>query len=212
MTIGNKIKDLRKLYNLTQGQLAYKLGITAGAIAHWESGNRKPSLDQISLLSEVFNVTSDFLIGLTSVPDGEVHTVTDIKVMNKSVPVYGRIPAGVPFEAIEDIITEVEIPSWLSHKRDLFGLKVIGDSMSKICPDGFVCVLQKTDSLNNGEIGAILVNGFDASLKKFYKLTDSVVLEPLSYNPEHKPMVIDPQKDEVVIIGRMLWCCADRSF
>jgi len=206
MNFEDKIKDLRKIYGYTQGQLAYKLGITAGAVAHWENGSRKPSREQLLLLSETFDVTIDYLIGVTTVPNGEV--VTKISVMTNRVHVYGRIPAGTPFEAIQDILEDVQIPDWLAKKKDLFGLKVVGDSMNKVVPDGFIAVLQKTEFLENGEIGAVLVNGFDATLKKFYKLTDSIVLEPLSYNPDHTPMMINPGGYEVKVIGKLLWCCA----
>ena len=206
MSFGDKLKELRKLYDYTQGQLAYKLGITAGAVAHWESDTRKPSREQIYLLSEVFGVTTDYLIGLTTVPNGEVYT--NVTIMTKSVPVYGRIPAGVPFEAIQDQLDDVAIPDWLAKKKDLFGLLVVGDSMNKVVPDGAIAVLQKTDRLDNGEIGAVMVNGFDATLKKFFRLTDNIVLEPLSFNSEHKPMVIEQGGMEVKVIGKLLWFCA----
>jgi len=146
------------------------------------------------------------LIGTTTVPDGIV--INKVKVMTSKIHVYGRIPAGTPFEAIQDLLEDVEIPSWLAEKKDLFGLKVVGDSMNKVLPDGAIAVLQKTEHLNNGEIGAILVNGFDATLKKFYRLTDSIVLEPLSYNPENKPIIFTEDSQEVRPIGKLLWYCA----
>lgn len=131
-----------------------------------------------------------------------------MKVMTSQVPVFGRIPAGTPFEAIQDKMDSVSIPDWLAAKKDLFGLLVLGDSMNKIIPDGAIAVLQRTTELNNGEIGAVMVNGFDATLKKFFKLTDSIVLEPISYNPENKPIVIGQNTTEVKIIGKLLWYCA----
>lgn len=210
MVLGDRLRDLRKLYGYTQGQLAYKLGITAGAVAHWESGSRSPSRDQIILLAEVFDVTSDYLIGLTTVPNGEVKT--NVTVMQSKIHVYGRIPAGVPFEAIQDLLEDVEVPSWLAEKKGLFGLKVVGDSMNKVIPDGAIAVLQKTPHLENGDIGAVMVNGYDATLKKFFRLTDSVVLEPLSFNPDHEPMVIKDGTMEIQTIGKLVWFCAAQEW
>ena len=139
-------------------------------------------------------------------PNGEVKT--NITIMRSKIQVYGRIPAGTPFEAIQDLLEDVAIPDWLAKKKDLFGLLVVGDSMNKIVPDGAIAVLQKMDHLNNGEIGAVLVNGFDATLKKFFKLTDNIVLEPLIYIPDHKAMVIENDSVEVKVIGKLLWFCA----
>lgn len=206
MEFGNKLRELRTINKISQGQLAYKLDVTPGTVAHWETGRRRPNFEMVNKLSEIFGVTVDYLIGKTTVPDGEV--ITNLQSMKKSITVYGRIPAGVPFEAIEDICESVEIPSWLEKKKDLFGLLVVGDSMSKVLPDGAIAVLQKCDTLNNGEIGAIMVNGYDATIKRFYKLKTSIVLEPDSYNPEHKPIIIEEGTESVRVIGKVIWYCA----
>lgn len=205
-TLGEKIKNLREISEMTQGQLAIKTGKTRSLISLWEQGKRNPNYDDISIMAKAFGVTSDYLLGITSVPNGEV--ITEMQIMKKSVTVYGRIPAGIPFEAIQEVYDNVEIPSWLEKKKDLFGLIIVGDSMSKVMPDGAIAILQKCDSLNNGEIGAIMVNGYDATIKRFYKLKSSVVLEPDSYNPEHKPIIIEEGTESVKIIGKVLWYCA----
>jgi len=107
---------------------------------------------------------------------------------------------------------EIDVPGWLAKKDNLFGLIVTGDSMSRVVPDGYIAVLQKTDTLENGEIGAILVNGYDATLKKFFKLTDYIVLEPLSYNAEHKPLMIGKNEPEVKVLGKLVWACAAQGW
>ena len=209
-TIGSKIKELRELHGLTQGQLSIKLSISRSLISLWESDDRKPNYDDLSKLASLFDVSTDFLLGKTSIPDGEV--ITKLNIMSLSVPVYGHIPAGTPLEAIQDLLEEVSIPEWLAKKKDLFGLKVVGDSMNKVLPDGCIAILQKSSSLENGEIGAILVNGYNATIKKFFKLTDSIVLEPLSFNPDHKPIIIENGQETVSPIGKLLWYCAPRDF
>lgn len=209
--LGDKLRELRETFDFTQGQVAYKLGISVGTLSHWELGRRKPSYDDIAKLAEFFNVTSDYLLGMTTVPDGEVYSRAEI--MKHKVTVYGRIPAGVPFEAIEEILEEIEIPDRLAKKKkDLFGLKIVGTSMNKIIPDGAIGVFEKTPELSNGDIGAILVNGYDATVKKFYKLTDSTLLEPLSYDPGYEPMIIKDGSEEVHIIGKLIWYCAPLDF
>jgi len=86
---------------------------------------------------------------------------------------------------------EIYIDNWLSKKKDLFSHKFVGDSMKRALPDGSIAVLQKTNVLDHGNIGTILINGYDATIKKFFQLTDSIVLEPLSFNPGHKPSIIE---------------------
>ena len=90
---------------------------------------------------------------------------------------------------------------------------VVGDSMNKVIPDGYIAVLQKTHTLEDGSIGAILVNGFDATLKRYYRIKDGVVLEPLSYNPEHQAMIIkENDQENISVIGKLVWSCAAKSF
>lgn len=206
MTFAERIKELRNGFELSQAQFAIKLNVSPSTIAHWELGDRKPSIEMLQMISEKFEVTMDYLIGITSIPNGEV--VTKITSMKRKIQVLGRIPAGIPFDAIQDKLDDIEIPSFLDKKKDLFGLVIKGDSMSKIIPDGDIAVFEKTNSLDNGEIGAILVNGNDATVKKFYKLTDSVLLEPVSYNDIHEPMIIKENSQDVSIIGKYVWHCA----
>jgi repressor LexA len=83
--------------------------------------------------------------------------------------------------------------------------------MDKVIPDGYIALLQKTDVLENGEIGAVLINGFDATLKKFFRLTDFMVLEPLSHNPQHQPTTIGRDGPEIKVLGKLLWACKELS-
>lgn len=211
MSFGERIKEMRQLHQLSQAQVAYKLGIERSTVAHWEAGTSTPNYETLNTLANMFDVTSDYLIGKTTVPYGEV--ISRVDIMKHKVNVYGRIPAGVPFEAIEEILEEIEIPERLAKKKkDLFGLKIVGTSMNKIIPDGAIGVFEKTPELSNGDIGAILVNGYDATVKKFYKLTDSTLLEPLSYDPGYEPMIIKDGSEEVHIIGKLIWYCAPLDF
>lgn len=210
MQFHDKFRQLRKTFGYSQQQLAIKLSTDRTLISHWESGNRKPNSEMIAKISNVFGVSTDYLLGLTTVPDGEV--ITRLNVMTQKVKVYGKIPAGIPFEAIEDMLDDVYVPDKIARKKDLFGLKIVGDSMSKIIPDGAIGVFEKTNHLENGEVGAIMVNGYDATVKKFYKLTDSVVLEPVSYNDEHRPLIIRDGEETVAIIGKLVWFCPSNDF
>lgn len=209
-SINEKMKELRLAFEYTQSQLAIKMGTSRSLISLWEKGERKPSYDDIAKLSKIYGVSTDFLIGTTTVPDGEVININELKPMKNKVYVYGVIPAGEALEAIENIDSEIEIPTKIARKKDLFGLKIHGESMSKVLPNGSIAVFQKTCELKNGEIGAILVNGDDATVKRFHKLTNSIVLEPDSYNIDYKPIIIDADDSTpVTILGKLVWYCMD---
>ena len=198
---GEMIKYYRKKLGLTQEELGNYVGVQKSAIAKYENGrieNLKRST--IEKLSELFGILPSELLGISATNN----------VMSNTTNVIGVVPAGTPLEAIEDIIGEIEYPSRFANK-EVFALQIKGDSMNKILPDGCIGLFEKTSTLENGEIGAIMVNGDDATVKKFYRLTDSYVLEPLSFNPEQHPLIIKDGTVPVHAIGKLIWYCSKES-
>lgn len=198
---GEMIKHYRKKLGLTQEELGNYVGVQKSAIAKYENGrieNLKRST--IEKLSELFGILPSELLGISATSN----------VMTNTTNVIGVVPAGTPLEAIEDIIGEIEYPSRFANK-EVFALQIKGDSMNKVLPDGCIGLFEKTSTLENGEIGAIMVNGDDATVKKFYRLTDSYVLEPVSFNPEHHPLIIKDGTVPVHAIGKLIWYCSKES-
>lgn len=199
--IGEMIKYYRKKLGLTQEELGNYVGVQKSAIAKYENG-RIENLKRTTIekLSELFGILPSELLGISATNN----------VMSNTTNVIGVVPAGTPLEAIEDIIGEIEYPSRFANKQ-VFALQIKGDSMNKVLPDGCIGLFEKTSTLENGEIGAIMVNGDDATVKKFYRLTDSYVLEPLSFNPEQHPLIIKDGTDPVSVIGKLIWYCSKES-
>lgn len=198
---GEMIKYYRKKLGLTQEELGNYVGVQKSAIAKYENG-RIENLKRTTIekLSELFDILPSELLGISATNN----------VMTNTTNVIGVVPAGVPIEAIEDIIGEIEYPSRFANK-EVFALQIKGDSMNRVLPDGCIGLFEKTSTLENGEIGAIMVNGDDATVKKFYRLTDSYVLEPLSFNPEQHPLIIKDGTDPVSVIGKLIWYCSKES-
>ena len=198
---GEMIKYYRKKLGLTQEELGNYVGVQKSAIAKYENG-RIENLKRTTIekLSELFGILPSELLGISATNN----------VMSNTTNVIGVVPAGTPIEAIEDIIGEIEYPSRFANK-EVFALQIKGDSMNKILPDGCIGLFEKTSTLENGEIGAIMVNGDDATVKKFYRLTDSYVLEPLSFNPEQHPLIIKDGTVPVHAIGKLIWYCSKES-
>ena len=198
---GEMIKYYRKKLGLTQEELGNYVGVQKSAIAKYENG-RIENLKRTTIekLSELFDILPSELLGISATNN----------VMTNTTNVIGVVPAGTPLEAIEDIIGEIEYPSRFANK-EVFALQIKGDSMNKVLPDGCIGLFEKTSTLENGEIGAIMVNGDDATVKKFYRLTDSYVLEPLSFNPEQHPLIIKDGTVPVHAIGKLIWYCSKES-
>ena len=195
------IKYYRKKLGLTQEELGNYVGVQKSAIAKYENG-RIENLKRTTIekLSELFGILPSELLGISATNN----------VMSNTTNVIGVVPAGTPLEAIEDIIGEIEYPSRFANK-EVFALQIKGDSMNKVLPDGCIGLFEKTSTLENGEIGAIMVNGDDATVKKFYRLTDSYVLEPVSFNPEQHPLIIKDGSVPVSVIGKLIWYCSKES-
>lgn len=128
--------------------------------------------------------------------------ITDTPV---SVPVVGKISAGMPILAVENIEGHEFAPSsYIKEGFDYFYLRVQGDSMNLKFNEGDIVLIQKQDTLENNEIGVILVNGFDATVKKYKSENGLVILSPMSTNPENTVQIYNPNDIEIKIIGKVV--------
>lgn len=199
----NRIKLLREEFNMTQQELADKLDGAKSTIAMYEKGDRKPSLEVLMKLSSIFNCSIDYLLCKTDVRNN----VSDIDNSNKRLymcPVYGQISAGQPNWAEECIEGRLMLDPDLMgivNPEEHFFLKVNGESMNKVVRNGAFALIHKQDTVNDGEIAVVLVNGYDATLKKFTKKGNVVVLEPESTDPSFKTQIYD-QTTPIKILGK----------
>lgn len=184
----NRFRELRIQHGYkTQQELASVLFVNQTAVSQWERGVTLPSSQQLLRLSQLYNVPTDYLLGSTSHGKGSASNAI-------RVPVLGTIPAGVPLEAIEDILDWEELPPEMGRGgKEYFGLQVKGDSMYPDFLDGDVVILQKLPCCESGDVCAVFVNGYEATLKKVKLDEDgSVTLKPR--NPEYPPRTYTPQE------------------
>ena len=122
-------------------------------------------------------------------------------------PVYGQISAGQPNWAEENIEGRIPIDTNLMdivNPEEHFFLRVNGESMNKVVKNGAFALIHKQDSVENGEIAVVLVNGYDATLKKFTKKGNIVVLEPesnVTNDPDIKTQIYD-KTTPIKILGK----------
>lgn len=120
------------------------------------------------------------------------------------IKIYGRV-AGIPLEAIEDVIDEEEIPEELARTGEFFGLRISGDSMEPDIHNGDTVIVKRQDDAESDEIVIALVNGNDGVCKRLKKYADSIAL--ISLNPNYEPMYFNQEEIEekpVKIIGKVV--------
>ena len=201
MNLGSRIKELRTEKRMTQAELGRVIGVTKVSISGYENNTRQPDNSILLKLAGYFNVSTDYLLGKSnnklSLSNGSAPV--NFSVAKQSIPVYGMIHAGEPTFADQYIIGETPVTDKIIDKygRDnLFALQVDGDSMSKVIAPGFIAVFVKDCEVENGDICAVLVDGENATLKKFKETSKAVILEPESFNPIYKPLIFPKNIDQ----------------
>lgn len=179
-----KLKEYRERAGLSQKAVAIALGVKPPSVSNWESGRTHPTLANLKKLADLYRVDVSVLVGEESVVD-----------IGTSIPVLGRIPAGIPIEAIQDIMDWEDIPTeWTHGQKEYFALKVRGDSMYPEYIDGDTIILLNTSEFESGKDCAVLVNGDDATFKRVRKIPNGLVLQPL--NPAYEPRIFTAEEVE----------------
>lgn len=133
-------------------------------------------------------------------PDLKLTPATDYV----NIPVFGAIACGEPIEAFNEVLDYTTIPaSWLKGGQEYFCLTAAGDSMEPLISEGDIAVIRKQPDCENGQICAVFVNGYDATLKKVYKTGRIITLQPV--NPAREPQSFEIGGDtDIQIIGVMV--------
>lgn len=194
---------LVKSNDIDISKLTNSIGIkSVSTIYRYMNAQMSPKISTVKYLAEYFNVNPTWLMGY----DVPMNTDTNFdKIEATQIPILGKISAGLPLLAEEHIEGQAFAPvSLLKPGFEYFYLRVIGDSMNLKVNEGDIVLVQKQETLENGEIGVIRVNGFDATIKQYRYENGLVMLDPMSTNPEHKTQVYDPTKIEIAIIGKAI--------
>lgn len=192
MSIGTRLRYLRKMSGNTQGELAKKIYVTASSIGMYERDERTPSTEVLKKYSQLFDVSLDYILGNERPVEGQDYI---------TINVYGSIPAGIPIEAIEDI-SDTEDLSLKEYDRSktYLGLVVDGDSMYPKYLDGDTIIIEKTPDCESGTDAAVYVNGYDVTLKTLIK-NDNGTITLMPINPSYPPKTYGPDDDPVSILG-----------
>ncbi len=207
MKLGDLIREYREKQNISQRQFADRCGLSNGYISIIEKGVNPntgrpvtPTLPQLSKIAkglnlsvmEMFEIVEDMPVDIGIIPN-----IIPLPEMRK-IPLIGTIACGAPILAEEHIEDYIDIPK---HINADFALTCKGDSMinARIF-DGDTVYIRQQDTVENGEIAAVLIDG-EATLKKVKFHPDRIILEP--ENPMHDPLVFrNEEMNNIRILGK----------
>lgn len=197
MTIGNRIKNRRIELGLSVDDLAERINKNRATIYRYEKGDIESLPTSIlEPLAKALFTTPEYLIGWVDAPKNK---------SSKVINVLGRVAAGIPINAIEEIIDTEEIPEDLARTGSFFGLKIKGNSMEPYIFDNDVVIVKQQEEAESGDIVIAMVNGDDAVCKRLKLYSDKLAL--ISINSEYDPMIYtneDVEQKPVKIIGKVV--------
>lgn len=199
----DRLKSLRENAGYSQYSFADAFGIPQSTVGGWEAGKREPKIATVQRLADFFGVSVDYLLGRDS--SSECYPPSPSVSGGKWIPVLGTVQAGIPVEAIKDIIDYEEITPSTASQGEHFALRIKGKSMEPKMSEGDVVIVRKQSDCDSGDTAVVLVNGNEATIKRIQKTTEGVMLIP--NNPVFETMFFSNEKIEnlpVIVIGKVV--------
>lgn len=200
MTIKDRVKDLADNEGISLPVLESKLGFGNSTIVKWDKS--VPNVQKLKKVADYFNVSLDYLVNGDGSSNYKAST-NDVSKAARRIPVLGRVAAGIPIDAITDIVDWEEIPEEMSG--EYFALQIKGDSMEPKISDGDVVIVRQQDDAESGDTVIVTVNGDDATCKRLKKYSEGIAL--VSNNPAYEPMIFsrdDISSKPIRILGRVV--------
>lgn len=221
---GRNLRALRDREHITQNQLSEAIYITQATISSWESKGKQPRQQEvIDALCDYFSCTEQDLFGISdgyyakstgiSYPEGKqpfkgaVPLAMLGEMPRATMPYVGLLHAGAWQDAEDWQGDTVEVPASVAERHPhAWIVKVDGDCMDKVYPDGCLVVVDPDIAPRDRAIVAVRLDGHEDMMREWNAYGDTLVLAPRSHNPEHKPIVVDRSSDcYVEPIGTVVW-------
>lgn len=211
MTLGEIINSYRTEHRISMDMFAERSGMSKAYVSLLEKNKHpktgKPIMPSIKVIKQCAEAMHMDFNELFEMIDGEVALASDQEPVRKGVviPVLGSVAAGIPIEAIEDVIDTEEIPQEMAATGKFFGLKIKGNSMEPKISDGDIVIVRQQEDAESGDIVIACVNGDEATCKRLRKYKDGIEL--ISNNPSYDPMFFSNQEiaeRPVTILGRVV--------
>lgn len=205
--MSNYLAERRKQLGYTQKEIASMVNVSEATVSRWESGEiANMRRDRINVYAKALKVDPSFI--MTGECGDEYDSLMQrVGAMPLSItgtiPVLGRVAAGMPLYAQENIESYISVG--YPNPNEYTALRVNGDSMNAArIDDGDIIIIRKQDIVENGEIAVVIVNGDDATVKRYHRDGNIVTLTPQSYNPEHTVQIYSLKDVPIRIFGKVV--------
>ena len=187
MSFGSNLRNARIAKNMTQKELAIKIGAKHNSISNWENDQNKPDPDLIEIICGVLEITPNYLFSTDNAKlIFDTSGILPIPRTTKK-PLLGTIACGDPILAVENFDGYVDTPEDIHCD---FALRCKGDSMiGARIHDGDVVYIRQQDDVENSERAAVIIDEEEVTLKRVYKLSHGMILQ--AENPAFAPIQIN---------------------
>ena len=191
-----RLREARKAKGLTQVEVSRIIGISQNGYSDWETGKNRVDARSLGRLAELYGVTVNYLLGIDE---------NDAPAKGVRIPVLGSVAAGIPIEAIQDIVDYEEIDADMAAAGEYFGLRIKGSSMEPRIREGDVVIVRRQEEAETGDTVVVLVNGDSATVKRIKIEPNGIALIP--NNPAYYTRFYSAAEVELLpvrIIGKVV--------
>lgn len=219
MTLGEWIKNYRNTHSLSMQDMADMCGFSKAYIGQLEKGVNpstgkpiSPTIQAFDKIARAVGLDLDAFLKeldgtqlVTLLPDKKKEP-TSYHAKGVRIPVLGRVAAGIPIEAIEDVEDWEEIPESMAKNGEYFALRIKGESMSPKLQPGDIVIVKKQNDVDTGDTAIVLVNGNDATVKQIKKTETGIMLVGLNLEIYQPHFYSNKEIEElpVKIIGKVV--------
>lgn len=206
-SFGDKLKECRQAKNMTLEELALKYNrrfdgsLSKGTLSKYENNKQEPLVSVVSNLTELLDISSDYLLGRSDNPyfDNETADLSNDNVYN--IPVFDSVSAG--FGKLADSTPKDFVPTFLpfgAQPDEYVRINVSGDSMSPLIDDGSQILVRLQPTVENGSVAVVMLDQEEAFVKKINYGINYVELE--SINPYYPiKRFEDSEISRVTVLG-----------
>ena len=195
-------KNLKKYmneYNINNRELSNVVGVSESTVGKWLLKKTIPRMRIIEKLANYFNIEKSDLLE-------EKEENSPQQSVGIRIPVLGRVAAGIPLEAIQNIDDWEEISPQMAKSGEFFALRINGESMHPEIKNGDTVIVKKQSDIDSGDIAIVLINGNDATCKQIQKQQTGITL--IGYNVGvYSPTFYTNEEIEdlpIVILGKVV--------
>ena len=193
-TIANNIRFYMDKLDKTRREMCAALDVSYSTFSYWVNGTKYPRIDKIEKMAIYFGVSKADLV-----------EEAKAKKNKHLIPVLGSVRAGIPIEAIEDVLGYEEISEDMSRLGEYFALRIQGTSMLPKFSEGDIVIVRQQADVESGDIAIVLIGNQNATIKKVVKFGGGINLVPTNAHYDVMTFTNDQIEElPVVILGKVV--------